>query len=98
MIWLMIQALVVERLEERMAALLGILVVAWILSKILSRAVQRALRVVGNVSRLLEGFLVKAVRWVVMAIGIIMALSALEVSIGPLLAIQRVAGMDVVSR
>ena len=45
-----------------------------------------------NVSQLLEDFLVKAVRWVVMALGIIMALAALEISIGPLLAVVGAAG------
>ncbi|NEV60677.1 mechanosensitive ion channel [Thiorhodococcus minor] len=70
----------------------GILFLAWFLSKMLSRATHRALRVIGNASQLLEDFLVSSVRWVVMAVGLIMALAALEVSIGPLLAIVGAAG------
>jgi small conductance mechanosensitive channel len=46
----------------------------------------------GRVSQLLEDFLVGAVRWVVMIVGIVMALAALEVSIGPLLAVVGAAG------
>ena len=46
----------------------------------------------GGVSLLLENFLVGAVRWVAMAVGIIMALASLEVSIGPLLAVVGAAG------
>jgi len=71
---------------------LGILLAAVILSKLFSRAVHRGLRLSGRASKLLENFLVGAVRWVVMAVGIIMALAALEVSIGPLLAVLGAAG------
>ncbi|NEX22444.1 mechanosensitive ion channel [Thiorhodococcus mannitoliphagus] len=71
---------------------IGILFATWLLSKILSRAMHRALRVLGNASQLLEDFLVSSVRWVVMLVGIIMALAALEVSIGPLLAVVGAAG------
>jgi small conductance mechanosensitive channel len=54
--------------------------------------VRRTLRITDKVSLLLEDFLVGAVRWVVMAIGIIMALAAMEVSVGPLLAVVGAAG------
>jgi small conductance mechanosensitive channel len=74
------------------ALFVGILVAAWILSRILSGGVHRALKITGRVSRLLEDFLVRSVRWVVMIVGIIMALAALEVSIGPLLAVVGAAG------
>jgi small conductance mechanosensitive channel len=80
------------RWAKNIATFVGILLAAWLLSKILSRAMHRALRAVGNVSRLLEDFLVNTVRWVVMAIGVIMAIAALEVSIGPLLAIVGATG------
>ncbi len=80
------------RWAKNIATFVGILLATWLLSKILSRAMHRALRAVGNVSRLLEDFLVTTVRWVVMAIGVIMALAALEVSIGPLLAIVGATG------
>lgn len=71
---------------------LGILIAAWILSKLFSRGVRRGLRAMNSVSQLLEDFLANAIRWVVMAVGIIMALAALEISIGPLLAIVGAAG------
>ncbi|MEA3277307.1 MAG: mechanosensitive ion channel [Pseudomonadota bacterium] len=80
------------RLATNLALFLGILFLAWMLSKMLSRAVHRALGMMGTVSQLLEDFLVGAVRWIVMAVGIIMALAALEVSIGPLLAVVGAAG------
>jgi small conductance mechanosensitive channel len=75
-----------------LAQFAGILIAAWIISRILSGLIHRALRRVPGTSRLLEDFLVKAVKWVVLAIGLIMALAALEVSIGPLLALLGAAG------
>ncbi len=83
------------RWAKNIGLFLGILIAAWILSKIFSRAVHRGLSMTGGVSKLLESFLVGAVRWVVMIIGMIMALAALEVSIGPLLAIVGAAGFVV---
>jgi small conductance mechanosensitive channel len=70
----------------------GILLVAWFVSGIFRSMIHRALQRVPGTSKLLEDFLVRAARWVVMAIGIIMALSALEVSVGPLLAALGAAG------
>jgi len=80
------------RWARNIALFLGILFAAWVLSKLFSRAVHRGLRMTGRVSKLLEDFLVGAVRWVVMAVGVIMALAALEVSVGPLLAVLGAAG------
>jgi len=80
------------RWARNLGMFLGILVVAWLLSKVLSRGMRRALKMTGSVSRLLEDFLVSSVRWVVMIVGVIMALAALEVSIGPLLAVVGAAG------
>lgn len=74
------------------AKFIGILVAAWIVSKIFSAGIHRALKQVKGTSRLLENFLVKGVRWVILAVGMIMALAALEVSIGPLLAVVGAAG------
>ena len=73
------------------SSFLGILVFAWFLAKILSRLINRAMDRV-HLPALLEDFLVKSVRWVVMIIGVIWALSALEVSIAPLLALVGAAG------
>jgi small conductance mechanosensitive channel len=83
------------RLAGNIGLFLGILVAAWVLSRLLSRVVRRGLQLAGNVSALLEDFLVKSVRWVVMIVGVIMALAALEVSIGPLLAVVGAAGFVV---
>ncbi len=70
----------------------GILLAAWIISGIFSGLIHRAIKRVPGTSRLLEDFLVKAARWIVLAIGLIMALAALEVSVGPLLALVGAAG------
>ncbi|MEN8130429.1 MAG: mechanosensitive ion channel domain-containing protein [Pseudomonadota bacterium] len=80
------------RWAKNVAVFIGIIFIAWLLSKILSRAVHRGLGMMENVSQLLDDFLVGMVRWLVMIVGIIMALAALEVSIGPLLAIVGAAG------
>jgi small conductance mechanosensitive channel len=80
------------RWARNVALFFGILLLAWILSRVLSGGVHRALKMTGRVSRLLEEFLVRSVRWVVMIVGVIMALAALEVSIGPLLAVVGAAG------
>lgn len=73
------------------ASFLGILIGAWVLSRLLSRLVHKAMSRVA-LPILLEDFLVKSVRWVVMIVGVIWALSALEVSIGPLVALVGAAG------
>jgi small conductance mechanosensitive channel len=74
------------------AKCLGILFVAWMISRFVSGGIRHALSRVDGTSRLLENFLVNAARWIVMAIGLIMALAALEISIGPMLALLGAAG------
>jgi small conductance mechanosensitive channel len=81
-----------KRWAFNIAKFLAILFAAWIISRVLSSAVRHALSRVDGTSRLLENFLVTAVRRTVMAIGLIMALAALEVTIAPLLAIVGAAG------
>jgi small conductance mechanosensitive channel len=73
------------------ASFVGILILAWFLAKLLSRVMHKAMTRV-SLPKLLEDFLVRSVRWVVMGIGIIWALAALEVSVGPLLALVGAAG------
>jgi small conductance mechanosensitive channel len=73
------------------ASFVSILVVAWFVARFLSHITRGAMRRV-QLPLLLEDFLIKSVRWVVMAMGIIWSLSALEVSIGPLLALVGAAG------
>ena len=77
------------------ATFIGILLAFWIISGLLSRATRKALSVGGNSSVLLESFLVGMTRRIVMIIGIIVALSSLEVDIGPLLAVIGAAGFIV---
>ena len=64
----------------------GILIVAWFFAKLLSRAMQKATERL-TLPALLADFLVRSIRWLVMIVGTIWALSALEVSIAPLLAL-----------
>ena len=74
---------------------IGTLITAWIISGIFSKLIHHAMQRVPGTSQLLEDFLVKVTRWLIMAIGIIMALSALEVSVGPLLAVVGAAGFAI---
>ena len=82
------------RWAKNILTFFGILVTAWFLSIFLSGIMNRAMRKI-RLPLLLQHFLVKTVRWVVMIIGIIMALAALELSVGPLLALVGAAGFIV---
>jgi len=73
------------RWAKNLVVFFVILFAAWFLSRFLSWLVHRAIHGV-QLPQLLEQFLVKAVRWVVMIGGIIVALTALEISVAPLLA------------
>jgi small conductance mechanosensitive channel len=83
------------RLVLNLLRFFGVLIAAWFIAKLLSAAVHRGLKRVRGTSKLLEDFFVKTIRWAVMGIGIIMALAALEISVGPLLAIVGAAGFVV---
>ena len=74
---------------------IGILIATWIVSGIFSSLIHQGMKRVSGTSRLLENFFVKTARWVVLAIGLIMALAALEVSVGPLLAVVGAAGFAI---
>ena len=74
---------------------IGILIATWIVSGIFSRLIHQGMKRVPGTSRLLEDFFVRTARWVVLAIGLIMALAALEVSVGPLLAVVGAAGFAI---
>ena len=74
---------------------LGILVATWIVSGIFSRLIHQGMKRVPGTSRLLENFFVRTARWVVLAVGLIMALAALEISVGPLLAVVGAAGFAI---
>jgi small conductance mechanosensitive channel len=80
------------RLSLNVLTFIGILIAAWLISGVFSALIHRAMKRISGTSKLLEDFLVKAARWIVMAIGVIMALAALEISVGPLLAVVGAAG------
>lgn len=64
-----------------------IVCIFWLFSRVVGRLLKRAvLSVFAEISSLLLDFLVRQVRYLVVAIGILVGLSALEVSIAPLLA------------
>lgn len=84
-----------QRWLINIATFLGILVAFWILATILSRATSKALALSGNSSVLLSDFLVGMVRRVVILVGLIVGLAALEINIGPLLAVIGAAGFVV---
>lgn len=67
----------------------------WILAGVVSKAVRKGISVVEGMSVLLSTFIVKMVRRVIVVIGIIIGLAALEVNIGPLLAVIGAAGFVV---
>ncbi|MCD6388586.1 MAG: mechanosensitive ion channel [Desulfobulbaceae bacterium] len=71
------------------------LVAFWILAKLVSRAVSKGLSTINNLSVLLTKFIISMARRVVMFIGILVALAALEVNVGPLLAVIGAAGFVV---
>ncbi|MEN8214364.1 MAG: mechanosensitive ion channel family protein [Pseudomonadota bacterium] len=71
----------------------AILIAFYFLGRLAGKAVQKASAVMQNPSQLLQRFLVQSVQRLFIAIGILMALSAMEVSIAPLLAVIGAAGL-----
>jgi small conductance mechanosensitive channel len=63
-----------------------------ILSKILGSATRQAVSKLSNVSELLKDFLVSSIRKLTFVVGLVVALSMLEVNIGPFLAAIGAAG------
>jgi len=72
-----------------------IMFLAFLLSRIVSNGVQKALVMSKSSSRLLNTFIVNIVHKVVMALGVLMALSVLGVNMGPVLAVIGAAGFVV---
>jgi len=83
------------RWAANLAQFVVIVLIFWFLSRLVGRLVARALRMAWNMSELLRNFAMKSARRVVLAIGVIIGLSALEVDIGPLLAVIGAAGFVV---
>ena len=67
----------------------------YFLARVLSRAVRRVLDATEATSQLMRNFLVTTVRRLTMVVGVIVGLAALEVNIGPLLAVIGAAGFVV---
>jgi small conductance mechanosensitive channel len=67
----------------------------YFLARLLSKATDRALAATEATSALLRKFLVTAVRRLIIVIGLIVGLAALEINIGPLLAVIGAAGFVV---
>jgi small conductance mechanosensitive channel len=67
----------------------------WIAGFLLSKLIERALRLAKLPSVLLRHFVVGAVRKAVVIIGVIVGLSAMEINIGPLLAVVGAAGFAI---
>jgi small conductance mechanosensitive channel len=65
---------------------LVIIFIGWFLSNIVSKAVQKAISNVKSASELLKDFIVNITRKAIFLVGFVIALSMLEINIGPLLA------------
>lgn len=81
-----------KRWVKNISLFAGILFGFWILSMIVGALVGKALGAAKNSSALLRNFLVGITKKAIMIVGIVMALSALEINISPLLAALGAAG------
>ena len=70
----------------------AIILVSWILSNIISKAAKKAVAKIQGASELLKDFIVNMIRKAIFLIGFVLALSMLEINIGPLLAAIGAAG------
>ncbi|WP_428354531.1 mechanosensitive ion channel family protein [Methyloprofundus sp.] len=84
-----------QRWTFNIGSFLLIIFVSWVLAHILSGMTHRALKFGSKQSMLLHDFLVGMTFRIVMIIGIIFGLAALEVDIGPLMAVIGAAGFVV---
>lgn len=69
-----------------------ILFVSWILAKVVGKAVKKAVGTIRSASELLKNFIVNISRKAVFLVGFVVALSMLEVNVGPFLAAIGAAG------
>lgn len=70
----------------------AIILVSWILANMIGKAAQKAVAKIQGASALLKNFVVNIIRKAIFLIGFVLALSMLEVNIGPLLAAIGAAG------
>jgi small conductance mechanosensitive channel len=80
------------RWAKNIAFFLLIILVSWILSNVIGKAVQKAVANIKSASALLKDFIVNISRKAVFVVGFVVALSMLEVNVGPLLAAIGAAG------
>ena len=80
------------RLLKNISVFILIMLVAMFLSRLVSRALKKVIARSRQTSKLLGDFLVVTVRRLIIAIGILIGLAALEVNVGPLLAVIGAAG------
>jgi small conductance mechanosensitive channel len=71
---------------------LVIVLVSWILAVLLSKAAKKAVIRIEGASELLKDFIVNIVRKLIFVVGFVVALSMLEINVGPLLATIGAAG------
>jgi len=83
------------RWAKNISTFFVILLVSWILAKLLGKAVKKAVMKLQTASELLKDFIVNITRKTVFLIGFVVALSMLEINIGPLLATIGAAGFIV---
>jgi len=74
------------RWAKNIVFFLLIILISWVLSKVVSKAVKKAIENIRSASELLKDFIVNISRKAIFLVGFIVALSMLEVNIGPLLA------------
>jgi small conductance mechanosensitive channel len=65
---------------------LVVILISWILSKVVGKAVEKAVANIKSASALLKDFIVNISRKAIFIVGFVVALSMLEVNVGPLLA------------
>ncbi|MDH3901512.1 MAG: mechanosensitive ion channel family protein, partial [Gammaproteobacteria bacterium] len=80
------------RLLKNISAFVLIVLVAMFLARLISRALKKVMARSRQTSRLLGDFLVVTVRRLVIGIGILIGLAAMEINVGPLLAVIGAAG------
>lgn len=83
------------RWAKNIAKFIATVFAFWILGMVLGKLAQKAFTVARNSSILLRDFVVHSVRRVTLFIGLIFGLAALEINIGPLLALIGAAGFVV---
>ena len=83
------------RWAKNISMFFAILLVSWLLANLLGKAVQKAVVKLHSASELLKDFIVNITRKTFFLIGFVVALSTLEINIGPLLAAIGAAGFIV---